>query len=115
VKHSIQGSEIGRLIKRLQEATGADRGLDAHVHAIVQELTRDPSRESIPKYTASEPACLELIGQVLPGWKWHVGYGVKGVFPYASVSNDDGKRFEAKAPTVPLALLLALLWAIAGS
>lgn len=115
MKHSIQGSEIARLIKRLQGATGADRGLDAHIHAVVHSLIDDPSGKDIPEYTATEPACFELIRRALPGWKWHVGYGPKGVFPYAFVSNEHGERFEARAPTVPLALLLALMWAVAGS
>jgi hypothetical protein len=115
VKYPVEGGEVARLINRLRKATGADRGLDAHIHAVVHSLTDDPIGKGIREYTASEPACFELIHQVLPGWKVHVGYGVKGVFPYASVSNDHGKRFEAKAPTVPLALLLALMWAIAGS
>ena len=43
----------------------------------------------------------------MPGWHWHVGYGPKGVMPYASISN--GKiRCEAIAATVPLALLTTL-------
>jgi hypothetical protein len=112
---SVQASEITRLIKRLQKADGADRRLDTHVHAVVHSLTDDASGKDIPHYTASEPACFELIPRVLPGWKWHVGYGVKGVFPYATVSNGRGTRFQASAPTVPLALLLVLLQAMAAS
>jgi len=115
VKHSVQGGEIARLIKRLQEAKGADRGLDSHIHAVAHSLSQDPVSKDIPHYTASEPACFELILQVLPGWKWDVDHGMKGILPLASISNDEGKRFEAGASTAPLALLLALMWAIAGS
>ncbi len=44
----------------------------------------------------------------MPGCHWHVGYGPKGVMPYASLSN--GKiRCEAIATTVPFALLIATL------
>ena len=115
MKHSVQGGEIARLIKRLQEAKGADRGLDSHIHAVVRSLVDDATGNYIPHYTASEPTCFELIRQVLPGWRWDVDHGIKGILPLASISNDEGKRFEAGASTAPLALLLALMWAIAGS
>ncbi len=115
MRHSVQGSEIARMIQRLQKATGADRGLDAHIHAVAHSLSQDPVSKDIPHYTASESACFELIRQVLPGWKWDVDHGMKGILPFASISNDEGKRFEAGASTAPLALLLALMWAIAGS
>ncbi len=76
MRHSVQGSEIARMIQRLQKATGADRGLDSHIHAVVRSLIDDATGRDISPYTASEPTCFELIGRVLPGWIWHLGYGV---------------------------------------
>ena len=76
MKHLVEGGEIARLFKRLQKAKGADRGLDAHNHAVVCSLIDDATGRDISPYTASEPTCFELIGRVLPGWIWHLGYGV---------------------------------------
>jgi len=45
-----------------------------------------------------------LIKGILPQWRLHVGYGVSGVLPYASLTRGDC-HFEAEAATVPLAIL----------
>jgi len=61
---------------------------------------------------------IALSPAVLPGWAWHVGHGARGIFPYASLHPKcpagDGSepRAEATAPTVPLALLQALVKAL---
>jgi hypothetical protein len=58
-------------------------------------------------------SCIALFRRVLPGWHWHIGHGPRGILPYAAVSKaadePGGIRLEAIAPTVPLALLRALL------
>ena len=113
--HSVQASEIAQLIKRLKKANGGDPDIDADIHSVVLQLIEAPSEDDIPHYTASEPACFELIRQVLPGWKWDVDHGMKGILPLASISNDEDKQFEAGASTAPLALLLALMWALVSS
>ena len=59
-------------------------------------------------YTSSVDTCIGLIDRVMPGWHWHVGYGPKGVMPYAALKNGN-KRYEATAATVPLALLTTVL------
>lgn len=70
-------------------------------------------RTAAPGYTASVDTCLALIGRALPGWRWHVGHGPRGILPYAVLTRDEGdgphRRAEAVAPTVPLALLRALV------
>ncbi len=113
--HAVQASEIALLIKRLKKANGADPDIDADIHSVVLQPIKTSSDDDIPHYTASEPACFELIRQVLPGWKWDADHGMKGILPLASIWNNEGKRFEAGASTAPLALLLVLMWAIAGS
>lgn len=92
------------LLDRLGQAQGHDVGLD---QAIAQDLDSLAPTEQTPEYTASVDRCLELLHRLLPAWHWHVGYGASGVMPYACVSKE-GHRFEATAPTVPLALLMAI-------
>ena len=70
------------------------------------------SKDGVPPYTSSVDACLDLIGSTLPKWHWHVGHGPRGILPYASLTCDEAGpaiRVEATAPTVPLALLGALV------
>ena len=89
------------LLKKIAGATGADAALD---RLIADRLEPGTPPEAVPDYTASVDSCLALIGRVLPGWAWHVGFGPRGILPYATL-HDDEDRFEALAPTVPLALL----------
>ncbi len=100
-------SELEDLLRRIAAATGADTGLD---RLIAERLERSDPPEAVPDYTASVDSCLGLIARVLPGWAWHIGFGPRGIFPYASL-HDDEDRFEALAPTVPLALLQAVVQA----
>lgn len=98
--------EVAQLSERVRAATGSDRQLDSEIARCLENPSRN--RGDPPRYTASVDLCIELIERVRPGWHWHVGYGPKGVMPYAFLSN--GKvRHEATASTVPLALLTALL------
>ena len=93
------------LLEKIAGATGADAALD---RLIADRLEPGTPPEAVPDYTASVDSCLALIGRVLPGWAWHVGFGPRGILPYATL-HDEEERFEAVAPTVPLALLAALL------
>lgn len=89
---------------RLQAATGSDRELD---DALARLLA--PQRAAAPPdYTASVDRCVELVHEALPGWSWHVGWDATGVLPYATLHRE-GRLVEASAPTVPLALLRAVL------
>ena len=101
---------LARLLKRLRAATGRDKALD---RAIARGLEAGGHRTPAPDYTASVDACLALLHRVLPGWHWHVGYGPRGILPYAVVDKGE-RRHEATAPTVPLALLTALVEARAA-
>jgi len=102
-------------LRYLQGITGADVKADALIGEAVAALAGDPPAANEP-YTASVDQCLQLIHQLLPKWHWHTGFGVKGITPYAMLSSGDeaGKeeRFEASAPTVPLALLIVLFQAL---
>ena len=95
------------LLKRIAAATGADAELD---RLIAERLEGPDPPDPVPDYTASVDSCLGLIGRVLPGWHWHVGFGPRGIFPYATLQ-DGEDLFEALAPTVPLALLQAVVQA----
>jgi hypothetical protein len=95
---------LERLLDWLKRAPGCDGAID---QAIARDLAALLPGTPAPAYTASVDRCLELLHQVLPGWHWHLGYGASGVLPYAFVAGC-GRRFEAAAPTVPLALLIVL-------
>ncbi|WP_431855304.1 hypothetical protein [Azospirillum sp.] len=84
----------------LKAATGADAALD---QAIAEAFQAPPA-----DYTESVERCRALVVSVLPGWHLHLGYGVSGILPYAELSNGD-QRHVAEAPTVPLAVLRALV------
>ena len=98
------GHDEAGLLARLQEASGADQALDRLIAD-----TFAPGEEK-GDWTGSVDNAVALLHRVLPGWHWHVGWGARGVFPYAVVSGGaQHEHFEADAPTVPLALLRAML------
>ena len=102
-----------RLEKRIGQAAGPDGRIDKSIAAM---LDGGKDKDAIPPYTASVDECIALIKRTLPAWHWHVGHGPSGVVPYASMSRSDGDAdpilAEARAPTVPLALLGALIKAL---
>ncbi len=95
--------ELDGLKAKLQASSGSDKAIDAAIAA----------RFAVPPadYTASVEACRTLVGSVLTGWRLHIGWGVSGLFPYATLGNGE-TRAAAEAPTVPLAILRALLAAV---
>lgn len=95
---------LTELEARLGAATGSDRQLD---ELLSRELD-GAQLAAAPDFTGSVDRSLELIRRVLPGWSWHVGWNATGVLPYASLHRGE-RLVEAQAPTVPLALLRALL------
>ena len=99
--------ELEDLLKRTAATTGADAELD---RLIAARLEGSDAPAPVPDYTASVDSCLGLIARVLPGWHWHVGFGPRGIFPYATLREGED-LFEALAPTVPLALLQAVMQA----
>ena len=63
--------------------------------------------------------CVRLLGHVLPEWHWHIGYGPRGIMPYVTLNRRGSEnaglavgRVEVVAPTVPLALLRAMVRAL---
>ena len=94
--------ELAALARRIDAATGSDRELDAELARVFG------GREPVPDYSASVDRCIDLVHAAMPGWAWHVGWNASGVLPYASLHLGD-RLAEAAAPTVPLALLKALL------
>jgi len=102
---------LKQLEATITAATGADKELDADIHDAVY----GSRPEEAPPYTASVDTCLVLIHERLADWHWHVGYGPRGFFPYAMLTNDpqdEEARAEMAAPTVPLALLGAFIKAL---
>jgi hypothetical protein len=93
---------VFELLRALEAATGSDRRLDAEL----ADLVGAPS--PAPDYTASVDRCVELVRAELAGWAWHVGWDASGVLPYATLHGGP-HLVEAAGPTVPIALLRALL------
>ena len=93
------------LLTELEQATGNDAALD---RSIARAFAAAEAA-----YTASTEPCLALLNRALPGWHWHVGWAGNGVFPYARIDKE-GQRVRVEAPTVPLALLRAIVRAGLG-
>lgn len=93
-------SELQKLIDMLATAHGGCAELDRLV-ADVYELP--PAA-----YSESVDCCLHMVKGVLPHWRLHIGFGVSGILPYASLTQDD-RHYEAEGPTVPLAVLRVLV------
>lgn len=95
---------LADLADRLAAATGSDPGLDKALEQVL--LAGDGA--SAPDYTASVDRCIDLVHRAKPGWAWHVGWDASGVLPYARL-HQGSHHAEAAGPTVPLALLRALV------
>lgn len=110
------------LEKRLEEATGPDRELDARIYHFFgyieiadpkDWLGMTPHGEpvSISPLTASLDAALALVEERLPGWTMICDASA----PEAGIDWElfepkfGGERIKGTAPTHPLALLLALV------
>lgn len=88
------------LLAELERATGTDTAIDARIATAFGA--------AVTGYTASADPCVELLKAKLPGWTWHVGWAGSGVFPYARLEHD-GHKVRVEAPTVPLALIRAIV------
>lgn len=118
--------KVTELLTRLEAATGPDRELDAmlHVHASDGRLTeydrygwvKGPADiGEAPPVTASVDAALALCERVLPDRLRdfrEVLDSDKGRVWVAWLSAYDGTSVSADAPTLPLALLTALVRAL---
>lgn len=94
------------LEKALLRASGSDARIDACIAKTFRVSKID--------YSSDAMAARELVAQVLPQATLRVGYDVNGILPAASVLS--GKlSHSAVAPTVPLAILRALLSAVSAS
>lgn len=104
---------LAELESLIGAATGPSDRLDREIAAVIEG---NDGTDAIPAYTASVDACISLVKTTLPEWHWHLGHGPLGIVPYASLSRDDvdGEPLsvQANAPTVPLALLNALVKAL---
>ena len=104
----IPKAEFARLSAHLQRASGCDRDLDRAIERVLGPCGGALDSSPAPAYSGSIPLCMSLVRRCLPDWRLHLGYGVRGIFPSAALSHRAGERFEASAPTVPLAILRAL-------
>lgn len=96
-------SHYADILKRLMAATGPDERIARRIWVDFV----DDDAERVPSYTHSIDAALMLFWEKLPGWQismhqrrdgWDVQIGPTATFTETSVS----------APTLPLAILIAL-------
>jgi hypothetical protein len=98
--------QVQELLERTRRATGSDSDLDAAIAAGLGPPAM--GKDAAPPFTRSIEACLDLLHRRRPGWAWHIGWDANGVMPYVTLSKDE-RRYEARASTLPLALLDVLL------
>lgn len=120
-------ADLLRLADEVETMEGPDREMDARVWcALHPGFERGASswvRESGKRwqkasaYTASVDDALELLAEVLPGWDcatktWDIWSGG----PYARVTprQSDHEAGISHAPTLPLAIIAAVLRAVAA-
>lgn len=108
---------------RLAAATGPDRELDlAIAQALVPDVvvwlaTKDAPFPGAPstywKYTGSIDAVIALVERMLPGCGWHGGGLPSSGDAWSALRPDgSGVEFSAEAPTLPLAILKSLFYAL---
>jgi len=93
-------SDLQKLTEMLETAQGGSTDVDGLIGTVFGV--------SSGAYSESVDPCLGLVKSVLPHWRLHIGYGVSGVLPYAALTQGD-VRYEAEAPTVPLAILRVIV------
>jgi len=96
----MTGADWVSLGAKLHGAGGADPRLDI----AIAEAFGVPAGS----YTESIEDCRRLVALALPGWHLHIGFAASGVFVYASLSKGEASA-SAESPTVPLAILRALV------
>jgi hypothetical protein len=97
-------ADLAALKQAIGTATGGDRALDAEIARALQA--------PLAAYTGSVDAALGLVDHALPGWGWHVGWHADGIRPYATLHDAERTRHvEAAGPSVPIALLRAMMLA----
>lgn len=113
------------LLSRVEALTGPDRDVDAELWADVAGIAvlYLDLQNSAPPLTGSVDAALAFAEKVLPGWAIeHIGADAVG-FPgklktmgwYVDIGSGDAEPSRAGAPTLPLAILGAVLRAKEGT
>ena len=106
--------ELVTLREQISKCIGSDPELD---QCIAEVLDSWRNQSIGANYTSSVDACIALIDTLFPGSHWHIGRGAQGIMPYATIRFDAGenkdrsKVISANGPTVPLALLGAIVQA----
>jgi hypothetical protein len=114
-------ASLSELLKRVEEATGADRRVDSLIYALIffpaGRAVRAGLPEKAPAYTASLDAVIALVEEVLPEWWWGVKrhfYAPRdgdGIFEGLVFSHDSEceRCVRGYKETPALALVAALL------
>ena len=120
-RNEIDAEKLADLLAKVTAATGPDIEIDAALYVLEVPRMADvlphwsdvQKRDLITPYTASIDAALALVERMLPGWGVSLHIGDTG----ASCAVSKPVKFEeiwGSAPTVPLAILAALLSALSS-
>ncbi|MGE4281049.1 MAG: hypothetical protein AB7G62_15780 [Magnetospirillum sp.] len=93
-------SDLQELTRLLGDAQGGSTELD--------DMVANMYGQPAGTYSESVDCCLRLVKSLLPHWRLHIGFGVSGILPYASLTQGE-THLEAEGPTVPLAILRVLV------
>lgn len=96
---TLSVQRIVELLAAINELTGADAAIDRKIS--------EATGLEIEDFSSSIDAARALVELMLPEARLHLGYGVTGLFPSATVSGA-GCHAVREAPTVPLAILRSL-------
>jgi hypothetical protein len=130
-------SDLASLLEKVKSAKGADRQLDWHIadatghesfNTTIQGMwppfmKGSRADKAVPAYTASGDASLALVERKLPGWYFdHIGADAVGLPMQLktvgwTVELSSGHHltldiYQGQAPTLPLAILAAMLTAL---
>lgn len=100
----IDRKDAVELHDKLMNATGADKNLDQHIARAFALQSRE--------FSASIEDAKSVVEYLFPKAHIHLGYGVTGVFPSATLSVA-GRLYTSEAPTVPIAILRSSFMALA--
>lgn len=100
----VSRKDAVELNDKVKIAIGADKNLDKR---IAEALAMQPM-----EFTADIEDAKAIVEHLFPDAHIHLGYGVTGVFPCATLSVA-GRLYVSEAPTVPIAILRASFSALA--
>lgn len=126
---NLDKDNLDALLRRVENAQGRDRDLDFAIYCALEPVNYDEISETFfdpvtleeqpppPSYSSSIDAAIFLVQKTLPGWYMMIDGSLMTSCEISLTDSrtpsrevrEDVDRFFARAPTIPLALIAALL------